>query len=61
VTSSFPSQLSILQVKYIIVTGSSTTLFPPFLPGPLLSDPSAFQLLYHSGDAYLFEYVMVLP
>jgi hypothetical protein len=55
-TSHFAADMSILQVEYILVTGNSTGLFPPFQPGPLLADPAEFSLLFHSGDAYLFRY-----
>lgn len=54
-TSALPSQLSALNVRYVVVTGESTTLFSPFLPGPLLSDPSEFRLIFSQGDAYVFS------
>jgi hypothetical protein len=57
-TSQFPSELSILQVTYILVTGASTSLFPPFLPSPLLANSEQFELKYQSGDAYLFQYAL---
>ena len=46
--------LAALDVGYLIVTGNSTVLWPAFSPAPLLADPSAFPLLAHYGDAYLF-------
>lgn len=64
-TSSVPGQLEELGIRYVVVTGDSTTLFPPFLPAPLLDCPSVFPLLYpgagghaEGGDAYVFG---VLP
>lgn len=56
-TSSLPGEIATLNLRYVLVTGASTTLFSPFLPGPLLSDPSEFSLLYEKGDAYVFAVV----
>jgi hypothetical protein len=44
----------LLNVEYIVVTAANTVLWLPFSAAPMLSDPSAFPLLYHEGDAYLF-------
>lgn len=54
-SSALPQQLTSLRVSYVMVTGASTTLFLPFLPYPLLSDPTEFHLLFESGDAYVFS------
>jgi len=43
-----------LDVGYIAVTGNSTTLWPPFRPGPLLNDSADFPVLFHQGAAYVF-------
>ncbi len=51
--------MAALDVGYIIVTGNSTTLWPAFSAAPLLADPSAFPLLQHYGDAYLFARAVV--
>jgi hypothetical protein len=48
------SALAALNVEYIVVTAANTVLWLPFSAAPMLSDPSAFPLLYHEGDAYLF-------
>jgi hypothetical protein len=48
--------LTTLRVGYVAVTGWNTVLWPPFSPAPLLADPSAFPLLFHEDDAYLFGY-----
>lgn len=52
--------LESLGVQFIAVTGASTTLWPPFLPGPLLAAPTAFPLQFHEGDAYLFEFELAM-
>ncbi len=46
--------ITALAVQYILVTGASTTLWPPFSPAPLLAAPTAFPLVREYGDAYLF-------
>lgn len=51
------SALGALDVGYIIVTGNNTVLWPAFSPAPLIADPSLFPLLWHEGDAYLFQRV----
>lgn len=48
------SALHALDVGYIAVTGRSTTLWPPFVPGPLLNDSAVFPVRFHQGSAYLF-------
>ena len=47
--------LASLDAGYIVVTGNNTILWPAFSPAPLLSDPSAFDLIWSEGDAYLFR------
>ncbi|MGA8542385.1 MAG: hypothetical protein WB947_02410 [Thermoplasmata archaeon] len=47
--------LSGLDVQYIVVTGANNVLWRPFSPAPLLVNPTRFPLLWHEGDAYLFE------
>lgn len=54
-SSQFPRELAILSVHYILVTGESTTLFLPFDARALLADAGQYPVLYHSGDAYVFE------
>jgi len=49
------SALEILRVGFVAVTGASTTLWPPFAPGPFLNNSYAFPELFHEGDAYLFQ------
>lgn len=48
------SALRSLDVGYIAVTGNSTTLWPPFAPGPFLDDPADFPEMFHEGSAYVF-------
>ena len=48
------TDLGILDADYIAVTGANTVLANPFSPAPLLADPSLFQLVFQSGDAYVF-------
>ncbi len=48
--------LDFLDVGYVAVTGTSTTLWRPFYPGVFLSDPTAFVEQFHEGEAYLFAY-----
>jgi hypothetical protein len=47
--------MAALDVGYVIVTGNNTVLWPAFSAAPLLANPAAFDLLWSSGDAYLFE------
>jgi hypothetical protein len=47
--------LAELDVGYILVTGASTVLWPPFSPTPLLAAPGTFPVEFHAGDAYEFE------
>jgi hypothetical protein len=46
--------LRVLNLGFIAVTGPSTTLWPPFSPGPLLNDSAEFPVLFHQGAAYVF-------
>jgi len=46
--------LSALAVTYIVVTGNNTRLWPAFSPVPFVSDPAAYPVEFHEGDAYLF-------
>jgi hypothetical protein len=48
--------LSALDVGYVAVTGANTVLWPPFSPAPMVADPDEFPVLFHQGDAYLFEW-----
>ena len=45
-----------LGITEVFVTGQSNVLYPSIPPGPLEASP-AFQLLYHSEDAYVFEFL----
>jgi hypothetical protein len=47
--------LAYLDVQYIAVTGNTTDLWAPFSPAPLLANSTAFPVLFHSGDAYVFQ------
>jgi hypothetical protein len=46
--------LRALHVEYILVTGTSSTLFPPFSASPLIEH--GLPLLFSEGGAYLFEF-----
>ena len=48
------SAMSSLSVGFVAVTEANSILYPPFLPTPLLDNPSYTQV-FHDGDAYLFE------
>jgi hypothetical protein len=47
--------LAWLAVEFIVVTGNNTILWPAFSPRPFLSAPTAYPVLFHEGDAYLFR------
>ncbi len=48
------TDLAVLGVGFVVVTGANTVLGDPYDPTPLLADPSGYPLVYHSGDAYVF-------
>lgn len=52
------SALSALAVEFVVVTGTNTVLYAAFSPAPFLADPGEFPVLFHAGDAYLFERVL---
>lgn len=60
--SGLSSDLSVLGIRYLFISGNTTALFPAFRPGPLLSDPAQFHEVYpgpspHAAgdDAFIFE------
>ncbi len=55
VSTNLSHQLSILGVKYVLVTGQSSNLFAPFLASPMMSDPTEFHLVFAQQDAYVFD------
>lgn len=50
------SNLEVLGVTEIFVTGQTNVDWKPFLPQPLLADNVDFSMLFHSADAYVFEF-----
>jgi hypothetical protein len=53
-TPTTEAELATLGIGYIAVTQNNTALQAPFDPTPLLADPTAFPVLFHEDDAYLF-------
>lgn len=55
------SDLRVLGAQYIAVTGTNSVLGDPFSLGPFLADPSAYPVVFHSGDAYIFAVAAAMP
>ncbi|MCI4329547.1 MAG: hypothetical protein L3J80_01590, partial [Thermoplasmata archaeon] len=55
------SDLRVLGAQYIAVTGMNSVLGDPFSLGPFLADPSAYPVVFHSGDAYVFAVAGAAP
>ena len=47
--------LAALSVEYIVVTQNNTMLWSAFSPRPFLASPTAYPVLFHEEDAYLFR------
>ena len=52
--------LAQLGVQFVAVTGNSSVLYPAFSPAPFLGN-SAFPVLFHEADAYLFQWAAAPP